>query len=52
MREITDIREIQLIQLNILKYIDVLCQKNGLKYYLYAGTLLGAIRHKGVYSLG
>ena len=47
MREVTDIREIQLMQLNILKFIDTLCKENGLKYYLYAGTLLGAIRHKG-----
>ena len=47
MRKVKDIREIQLIQLNILDFIDVLCKENGLKYYLYAGTLLGAIRHKG-----
>ena len=47
MRELTDIREIQLIQLDILKYIASLCEENGLNYYLYGGTLLGAIRHKG-----
>lgn len=33
--------------LEILKYIDGICKDNNLKYYLYAGTLLGAIRHKG-----
>ena len=47
MREVTDVREIQLMQLDILKYIDHICKKNGLNYYLYMGTLLGAIRHKG-----
>ncbi len=47
MREITDVREIQLMQLDILKYINHLCKEYGLKYYLYMGTLLGAIRHKG-----
>lgn len=28
-------------------FIDV-CEKNGLQYYGYAGTCLGAIRHKGI----
>ena len=31
----------------ILLEIDRVCKKEGLKYYLYAGTLLGAIRHEG-----
>ena len=39
--------EIKEIQVNILKIIDEFCKKNGLKYYLAGGTLLGAIRHKG-----
>lgn len=30
-----------------LIYIDKLCKKYNLKYYLVGGTLLGAIRHKG-----
>ncbi len=47
MREITDVRELQMMQLEILKYIDQLCKKHKLKYYLFSGTLLGAIRHKG-----
>ena len=33
--------------LKILLEIDYVCNKAGLKYYLYAGSLLGAIRHEG-----
>lgn len=39
--------EIKNIQLNILCYIDDICQKNGIKYFLCGGTLIGAVRHKG-----
>lgn len=34
-------------QLSILDELDKVCKKNNLKYYLYGGTLLGAVRHKG-----
>ena len=47
MREITEIRELQEIELDILVYIDKVCREHGLKYFLAYGTLLGAIRHKG-----
>ncbi len=39
--------EIKSTEISILKYIDNICQKNGISYFLEAGTLLGAIRHKG-----
>lgn len=42
-----DQKEIKLIELDILKYIDKVCTENNLRYYLAGGTLLGAIRHKG-----
>lgn len=35
------------IQNEILIYFNDFCNKHGLKMYLYAGTLLGAVRHKG-----
>ena len=35
------------IQFEILKYFADFCDKNGLRYYLAYGTLLGAVRHKG-----
>lgn len=34
-------------QLEILHLIDTICREEGIKYSLYAGTLLGAVRHKG-----
>ena len=33
--------------LNILREIDRICKKEGITYYIYAGTLLGAVRHHG-----
>lgn len=33
--------------LNILKAVDAVCDAHGLRYYLWAGTMIGAVRHKG-----
>jgi len=33
--------------LEIVKYFDEFCRKNGIVYYLMGGTALGAIRHQG-----
>lgn len=41
------IREIQLAELAILKQSVQFFEKNHLSYWLYGGTLLGAIRHQG-----
>ena len=35
------------VAIGILSYIDDVCKKNGIKYYLYGGSLIGAIRHNG-----
>lgn len=40
-------REIQLGQLGVLKEFDQICKENGFVYFLYYGTLIGAIRHNG-----
>ena len=41
------IEEIKSTEVEILKYIDRICRDNGISYFLEAGTLLGAVRHKG-----
>ena len=41
------LKQLHNVEQEILDEIDRVCEKNGLKYYLIGGTLLGAIRHKG-----
>ena len=40
--------EIKEIQLGILDYVDEICKKNNISYFLSYGTMLGAVRHKGM----
>ncbi len=35
------------LQISILNYFHEFCERNNLKYYLYFGSLIGAIRHHG-----
>lgn len=42
-----DLHEIQQIILKTLTAIDGVCRRHGLRYYLIAGTMLGAVRHGG-----
>lgn len=41
------LNKLQKAGLNILKVIIDICKRHNLTYYVYGGTLLGAIRHKG-----
>lgn len=41
------LRELQMMEFNILKKFKELCDEHHLTYYLIGGTLLGAVRHKG-----
>ncbi len=40
--------ELHTVLLSAMKDIDKICRENGLRYYLYAGTLLGAMNHRGL----
>ena len=40
-------KEVRQVELSILDYIDSICKKHQIEYFLDYGTLLGAIRHKG-----
>lgn len=41
------VRDVQNKILEIMKYIDKICRKNGIIYYIMGGTALGAVRHGG-----
>lgn len=43
----TPLRQCQLVMLRMLKILDHLCEKHGIRYFLIGGSLLGAIRHQG-----
>lgn len=47
MEEYNDLKTIQEAELEILEAFSKYCDKNGLRYCLAGGTLLGAVRHKG-----
>jgi lipopolysaccharide cholinephosphotransferase len=41
------LRQHQLRMLDMLRYIDAICRKHNIKYWLCSGTLIGAVRHGG-----
>ncbi len=47
MKKIKNLKELQFINIIILKKLYEICNQYNLKVYLLGGTLLGAIRHKG-----
>lgn len=40
-------KKIWAVQLDLLRVFKEFCERNELKYYLWSGTLLGAVRHQG-----
>jgi len=42
-----ELRQLQLLELQVLTDFARLCERNGLRYFLVYGTLLGAVRHRG-----
>lgn len=41
------LRELQLVECEMLKKLDTICCRHGIKYWVMWGTALGAVRHKG-----
>ena len=46
--KITDLDEIKALEIGILRRFDEFCGAHDLKYCLTGGSLLGAVRHKGI----
>ena len=46
MRKI-EVSEMKKRLVEMVEYLDKLCDENGLTLYMAGGTLLGAVRHKG-----
>ena len=42
-----ELQHLQKVILSIVKDIDDLCKKNNIEYYLFGGSAIGAVRHKG-----
>lgn len=43
-----ELEEQKKIMIRILEYFDKVCRENNIKYSLIGGSLIGAIRHKGI----
>ena len=41
------LRSVQLTELRLLREVDRICRKRGIRYNIIAGTMLGAVRHGG-----
>jgi lipopolysaccharide cholinephosphotransferase len=46
-QEPIDTAELRALQFGLLREFDSICRRQGLRYFLWAGTLLGAVRHQG-----
>lgn len=47
MQNSTDLRRLQLAELQILKELQRICEAHSLRYYLIGGSAIGAVRHGG-----
>ena len=45
--EALDSQSVRTVQLDVLQAIDGFCRREGLRYSLACGTMLGAVRHRG-----
>ena len=44
---ISELQGLQVVLLEMLVELDRICKKNDIRYCIFAGTLLGAVRHGG-----
>ena len=42
-----DIAHLKELQMQVMDFVDGFCRSNHIKYFITAGTLIGALRHKG-----
>ena len=42
-----EFRRLQLVELEAIKEVDRVCRQNDIRYVIFCGTQLGAVRHKG-----
>lgn len=42
-----DLSKLQKAELEILKSIKIICESNNIQYYIWGGSMLGAVRHHG-----
>ena len=47
LRGFEELRRMQLLQLELMLEIKRICEKNNIAYFVFFGSLLGAVRHKG-----
>lgn len=44
----TNLRRCQLVMIRMLKILDHICRSENISYWMTAGTLIGALRHRGM----
>lgn len=42
-----NIEQLRELQMQVMDVVDGFCRKNGIRYFITAGTLIGALRHRG-----
>lgn len=42
-----NLRNVQLLYIELLRFVDNVCKKHNIDYWLEGGTLIGAVRHGG-----
>lgn len=47
MEEKKQLRRLQLIEADLVEALQEVCRRHGLRYWLYCGSMIGAVRHRG-----